>query len=716
MKVAVVYNRSQHVINLFGTLSQEKIAVRRVKRIADALKKGGHQVKVIEGGKNFVEQLEDFMPRVLKGERPGMVFNLSYGIQGEARYTHIPSILEMVGIPYVGSGPLAHSLALDKVVAKMLFRQQGIPTPNFSVLEGPRFEVPDIPFPLIVKPKNEAVSFGLRIVNSEQELRAGAQVIFDEYNQPVLVEEFIEGREINIGLLGNNPPECLPPVELLFGDGPTIYTWEDKTKRSGREIGLSCPAKISDDQLEEARKVARGAFTALGLCDCARVDMRLDNQGNLYVLEVNSLPALGEHASYPAAALQAGLHYDQLINRFVEVASARYFGTPAPPELKARETDPGNQIFSYLVSRRDRIERRLEEWTMTLSRTADLLGIERAVERAERALLELKLVPVSDLTDNRHVWTWESPAGMSDGTLIICHLDVPLDRERPIQGFHREPEWLRGEGIGVSRGPIVMLESALRALRSARVLRRIPVGVLIYTDEGYNCRYSKELIRKAGSRVKEVLVLRPGNQEHNIITQRRGWRRFQFTAEGVSRRPGQNGGKPDVLRWFAGKIEALTALSSKKDRLTVAVTDLEPHRYPLRTPHRITASFIITFLDEGLADEVEAKVRALLAQHDYNWDMQLVHSRPPMKKRRADAALAGALRKVANSWEIPLATESSLYPSVAGLVSGIKPVVCGLGPIARQLYTPEEAIQRISLPQRTLLLAQYLLTKARKKK
>lgn len=716
MKVAVVYNKTRHVINLFGTLSQEKIAVRRVKRIADALRKGNHQVKVIEGGKNFVEQLEEFMPRVLKGERPGMVFNLSYGIQGEARYTHIPSILEMVGIPYVGSGPLAHSLALDKVVAKMLFRQHGIPTPHFSVLEGPGFEMPDIPFPLIVKPKNEAVSFGLRVVNSEQELRDGAQVIFDEYNQPVLVEEFIEGREINIGLLGNNPPECLPAVELMFGEGPTVYTWEDKTKRSGREIGISCPAKISESLLAEAQKVARGAFTALGLYDCARVDMRLDAQGNIYVLEVNSLPALGEHASYPAAALQAGLDYDQLINRFIEVASARYFGTPAPPELNARETDPANKIFSYLVSHRDRIERRLEEWTTTFSRTADLLGIERALQRAERAFLDLKLAPVKDLTDKRHVWTWESPAGMNHGTLIICHLDVPLDRDRPVQGFHRDPEWLRGEGIGVSRGPVVMLESALRALRNARMLRRIPVGVLVYTDEGYNCRYSKELIREAASRAKEVLVLRPGNLEHNIITQRRGWRRFQFTAEGVSRRPGQNIGKPDVLRWFAGKIDALTGLSSKKDRLTVAVTNLEPHRYPLRMPHRITTSFIITFLDERIADETEEKIRALLSQHDYNWDMQLVHSRPPMKKRRADVALAGTLRKIADSWEIPLATESSLYPSVAGLVSGIKPVVCGLGPVARQLYTPEEAIQRISLPQRTLLLAQYLLTKAVEKK
>ena len=182
------------------------------------------------------------MPQVIKGERPGIVFNLSYGIQGQARYTHVPSILEMVGIPYVGSGPMAHSLALDKVVAKMIFRQNGLPTPDFEVLDAPGFTVPDITYPLIVKPKNEAVSFGIKIVNNERELREAADKIFDTFGQPVLVEQYIDGREINVGLLGNNPPEAFLPAEILFGEGPPIYTFEDKTRKSGRKIKVVCPA------------------------------------------------------------------------------------------------------------------------------------------------------------------------------------------------------------------------------------------------------------------------------------------------------------------------------------------------------------------------------------------------------------------------------------------------------------------------------------------
>ena len=181
MKIAVIYNRdSQDVINLFGIPNRERYGKKSIERIVTSLKKYGHQVRAFEGDKNLIDKLEDFMPRVLKGELPGMAFNLSYGIQGQARYTHVPSILEMVGIPYVGSNPLAHSLALDKVVAKMIFQQNGLPTPEFEVIKDAEFEPPKIPYPLIVKPKNEAVSMGIEIVNNFEELQKASKVILDQ--------------------------------------------------------------------------------------------------------------------------------------------------------------------------------------------------------------------------------------------------------------------------------------------------------------------------------------------------------------------------------------------------------------------------------------------------------------------------------------------------------------------------------------------------------
>jgi len=341
MKVAVVYNReSKRVINLFGMPNQERIGQAAIHRIVDALKKGRHQVKTFEGDKELIDNLEEFMPQVLKGERPGMVFNVSYGIQGQARYTHIPSILEMVGVPYVGSGPLAHSLSLDKVVTKMMLRQHGLPTPEFVVLDSPGFAIPEMPYPLIVKPKNEAVSFGISIVNSDNELRQAAQLIFDNFRQPVLVERYIDGREINVGLIGNSPVEALPPCEIVFGEeGPKVYRYEDKTGRSGRHIGVQCPAQLSPELTAEAQRLAIEAFKVLNCYDCARVDMRLDAEGNLYILEINSLPSLGEHGSYVHGAEVVGLNFSKLVNRLVEVASARYFGTPSPPAMPGKKGD-----------------------------------------------------------------------------------------------------------------------------------------------------------------------------------------------------------------------------------------------------------------------------------------------------------------------------------------------------------------------------------------
>lgn len=710
VKVVVVYNReSRNVINLFGLPNKEKIGIKTVNRITEALKAGGHQVMALEGDKDLVDKLEHFMPRVVKGERPGMVFNISYGIQGQARYTHVPSILEMVGIPYVASGPLAHSLALDKVVTKMILRQHGLPTPDFAVLDSPDAPVPELHFPLIVKPKNEAVSLGLKVVHDEPELREAAAFIFNEYRQPVLVEQFIDGREVNVGLLGNNPPEVLPPVELIFDEqGPKIYTYEDKTSRSGRTVSHTCPAPIGEKLLHEAKRLARKAFESLGCCDCARVDMRLDNTDHLYILEVNSLPSLGEHGSYLVGAAQIGLDFKGVINRLVEAASARYFGTPEPPRFDSQAADPATRVFSFITQRRDRLEKRLKEWTDLSSHTADPIGLPEAVRRVDRMLRDLGMKPVAELTDERAVWTWETAKGLEDGTLFVGHLDVPVEADVSPQMFRREPEWLFGDGIGSSRGPLVMLEFALRSLRSLRQLRRLPIGVLYYTDEGRDARYSASIIRAAAAKAKRMLVLRPGNVGDSVITQRRGQRKYRFRVEAEALRPGRATKKPEPLRWVWRKLEEFSQLTSQKQRVSVSALDLRTEKLPMRLPHRVTATILVTYPEPAAADQVEEWMRAKLDKKGPRWELELLSDRPPMKERRATARLANALEHVAADWEIPLRRESSVWPSVAGLAPAKTASLCGVGPVARDLGTPHEAVLRISLVQRTLLLAEFL--------
>jgi D-alanine-D-alanine ligase len=710
MKVAVVYNReSKNVVNLFGMPNQEKIGKKTIRRIVDALKQGGHQVIALEGDKDLVDRLEEFMPRVLKGERPGMVFNVSYGIQGQARYTHVPSILEMIGVPYVGSGPLAHSLSLDKVVTKMILRQHGLPTPEFLVMDEPDTKLPDLPYPMIVKPKSEAVSFGLKVVHDEDELREGAAVIFERFKQPVLVEQYIDGREINVGLVGNSPPETFPPVELIFpGEGPRIYTYRDKTGRSGRTISHACPAPIGEELQVAAKEIAVKAFQALGCADCARVDMRLDGD-RLYILEINSLPSLGEHGSYLVGADYIGLDYNGMVNRLVEVASARYFGTPEPPHLDRNGDDPANRVFSFLTQRRDEVERRLREWTRLSSHTDDPLGPREAVKRAQRLFSDLRMSPVETLTDERAAWTWETRKGLDKGTLLVAHLDVPAGPGHASTQFRRESEWLFGEGIGSSRAPLVMLEYALRALRSLRRLSATPLGVLLYTDEGRDARYSAETIAAAMARASRVLVLRPGNLGDSVIVQRRGQRRYRLRAEGEPRRPGQAGKRPEVLRWMWSHLEELSELSNKKERTSVSTVDLDVEALPMLLPHRVAARLLVTYPDRTLGDELEKRMRSILHKDGMRWDLELISDRPPLVERRGGQRLLRSLKSAADRWEIPLKRETSVWPSVAGLAPARIACLCGVGPVARDLGTAQEAVQRISLIQRTLLLAEFLL-------
>lgn len=710
MKVCVVYNReSRRVINLFGVPNREKYGREIVGKIVQALRGNGHIVEAHEGDKDLISKLEDFMPRVLKGERPGMVFNLSYGIQGQARYTHVPSILEMVGIPYVGSGPLSHSLALDKVVSKMLFCQHNIPTPAFGVLEGKSFKAPRVRYPLIVKPKNEAVSFGLTLVSNEEELRRAANKIFDEFNQAALVEEYVEGKEINVGLLGNSPCEAFEPVEIVFPrKGPSIYTAEDKRGKSGREVKAVCPAKLNKELSQTAQKLALRTFKALQCSDCARVDMRVDKNGNIHVLELNSLPSLGLRSTYVRAAEQAGLDFDRLINRLVEVASSRYFGTPNPPVLVPARVAAEEQIFSYLTQRRDRIKNRLRRWVSLSSRTPDTMGRRQAFLAAKKAFGNLKMVERSDLSDPRYVCILETKTGLEGGSLLIIQMDIPLEDNVPVQSFRREPEQIYGEGVACSRGPLITALFALSAIRHIRQLHTKKIGVLLYSDEGLNCQHSKELIKSITSKCARVLVLRPGNPENSIVNDRRGERVYRLTVEGKPRRLDRKGSYPELLGWTCSNLERISQDSINRRRFSLATVSLQTLGFPMKLPHRINAKVLMTYSSTRCADQVYGEMKRQLTGGKFTCDIELLSERPPLPKRSINNKLYGKLADVAGMWDIPLDKQSSAWPSAGGLVDKTVPVICGVGPIGYNVYTPYESISRISLTQRTLLLAQFL--------
>ncbi len=341
MKIAVVRNRkNEGVVNRFGRPCPETYGRKSVQRVLNALRTAGHEASPFEGDGELISRLSEFMPCDADGQPTGLVFNMAYGIQGDCRYTHIPAMLEMAGVPYTGSAPMGHALCLDKVLTKTLLREAAVPTPDWLVADRPIDDPGSLTFPLIVKPRHESTSYGLRIVHDGPAMKAAIEHIIDTYNQAALIETYIDGQEVNVGLLGNDPVEAMPPVELDFGTRALkLDTWDDKYHKSADEPEKRCPARVSPALDRQLKHIAAETFRLTHCRDYGRVDIRIDKTGHPFILEINSMASLGLGGSYVRAANRLGMDFEALIARIVDVAHERYFGCSALRDNKPAATN-----------------------------------------------------------------------------------------------------------------------------------------------------------------------------------------------------------------------------------------------------------------------------------------------------------------------------------------------------------------------------------------
>ncbi len=295
-----------------------------VEAIREVLVTDGHEVFPLGGDLRAIEKIKrwgiDF------------VFNLAEGVQGRSREAHIPALLEMRGIPYSGSDPLALALTLDKALTKRIALSLGIATPDFWVLQESR-EIEKVPdrFPLFVKPVWEGSSKGVRLssrVEDRAELETEANRIFENYPAgTVLVEEYIAGREFTVGILGNGNPEILGVMEIAFRDpSRKDFCYSLEVKRNWRaEVEYHVPPRIPPSLEEAVGETARQLFVTLGLRDMARFDFRLDPDNRFYFLEVNPLPGLSpESGDLVLLARKKGWSYGGLILTITRCALSRY--------------------------------------------------------------------------------------------------------------------------------------------------------------------------------------------------------------------------------------------------------------------------------------------------------------------------------------------------------------------------------------------------------
>ena len=303
--------------------------------IEGALKANDHDCRRI-----VVDDTVQPLVTALTENKPDIVFNLAESFGGRsALESNVAALLNLLGLRYTGSSPAGLILAGDKTLTKKVLTFHGILTARFAtVFRGSVDWAGDISFPLILKPPQEDASLGITqksIVNDVQELLQKMSSLQTEYQSPVLAEEFIDGREFYVGVLGNSDVQALPIMELDFSgypEGrPKIASWEAKWGDEGDEKGEEFegtksvfPSDLSEELAERMQKVAVDAFNALRLRDYARVDLRVNAKEEIYVIEVNPNCYLEKRAEFATAAAKSGIEYPQLIGRIIELANARY--------------------------------------------------------------------------------------------------------------------------------------------------------------------------------------------------------------------------------------------------------------------------------------------------------------------------------------------------------------------------------------------------------
>jgi len=296
-----------------------------VELIAAALEAGGNVVVRLGGGREFLNN-------VLR-EDVDIVFNIAEG-RGtyRSREAQVPSVLEMLNIPYTGSDPQCLAVCLDKPLTKGIVAGAGVLTPNWRVITDKKgldeISWDESSFPAIIKPAYEGSSKGIRLgslVHSRQQMVEVVSGLLERYQQPVMVEEFIAGDEVTVGIIGNLPPKVLGMMRVIPKKKEDYFVYSLEVKREWKTlVDYEYPARLEKNTLGKITQSSLRAFQVLGCRDFARLDFRVNSKGIPYFLEINPLPGLGDYSDLVIMALKRGWSYEALIGAILNAARERY--------------------------------------------------------------------------------------------------------------------------------------------------------------------------------------------------------------------------------------------------------------------------------------------------------------------------------------------------------------------------------------------------------
>jgi D-alanine-D-alanine ligase len=330
MNVALLYTVDSELENEEGLKSVDvegRISDGHIIEIDKSLKGQGHDTIHIPVNLNMFEKLRELKDEI------DVAFNLCDDgfFSKSSMEPHLPAMLDVLDIPYTGSGFKALATCLNKARTKEILSYNEIPTAKFQVFDSMKVRLDEeLKFPLFVKPLEEDASIGIKqdsVVNNEEELMRRVFIVLDMYKQPALVEEFIDGREANVGIVGTKDPKSLPVSEILFdnldNELPNICTYSAKWKEESdyfKNTPPKCPAEMDEKLANKLKEIALKAYKLMGCEDYGRIDFRIDKEGNPYVLEVNPNPDISSDAGLARMARADGMDYAKLIDFIIKSA------------------------------------------------------------------------------------------------------------------------------------------------------------------------------------------------------------------------------------------------------------------------------------------------------------------------------------------------------------------------------------------------------------
>jgi D-alanine-D-alanine ligase len=328
MKIGLSYDLKKSIIPKAGDTAdalEEYDSVETVETIKKSLESAGHQVSMLGGGREFITGITN--------SSVDIVFNIAEG-RGiyRSREAQVPAILEMLEIPYSGSDPLTLTVCLDKPLTKKLVSFEGIATPAWKLFKDENTlsntKWNDFKFPAIIKPAFEGSSKGIHrksLVHDLQEARIEIVSQLKDYKQPVMAEEFIDGDEVTVGIIGNNNPKIVGLMRILPRQQTEHFVYSVEVKRDWEKlVEYECPAKINSVTASTIRKYSLKSYEVLGCRDFTRIDFRINAEGKPFFLEINPLPGLGWYSDLIIMAKKMGWSHEGLITSVFDAALERY--------------------------------------------------------------------------------------------------------------------------------------------------------------------------------------------------------------------------------------------------------------------------------------------------------------------------------------------------------------------------------------------------------